>query len=74
MTACVISTLVSQLSYRDSIYTTKLRRQNIDIFETKDPNVLKGLFVRDVMVPDPEVISASADFKALLDLVVQSPH
>ena len=74
MTACVISTLVSQLLNRDSIYTTKLRRQGIDIFETKDPNVLKGLFVRDVMVPDPEVISASADFKTLLDLVVQSPH
>ncbi|MBC8187030.1 MAG: chloride channel protein [Proteobacteria bacterium] len=74
MTACVISTLVSQLSYRDSIYTTKLRRQGIDIFETKDPNVLKGLFVRDVIVPDPEVVPASADFKTVLDLVVQSPH
>ena len=74
MTACVISTLVSQLSSRDSIYTTKLRRQGIDIFETKDPNVLKGLFVRDVIVPDPEVVPASADFKTVLDLVVQSPH
>jgi CIC family chloride channel protein len=74
MTACVISTLVSQLLNRDSIYTTKLRRQGIDIFETKDPNVLKGLFVRDVMVPNPEVIQASADFKTVLDLVVQSPH
>jgi CIC family chloride channel protein len=74
MTACVISTLVSQLLNRDSIYTTKLRRQGIDIFETKDPNVLKGLFVRDVMVPNPEIIQASADFKTVLDLVVQSPH
>ena len=74
MTACVISTLVSQLASRDSIYTTKLRRQGIDIFETKDPNVLKGLFVRDVIVPDPEVIPASAYFKTVLDLVVQSPH
>ena len=33
MTACVISTLVAQLSYRDSIYTTKLRRQGVDLFE-----------------------------------------
>jgi CIC family chloride channel protein len=74
MTACVISTLVSQLISRDSIYTTKLRRQGIDIFETKDPNVLKGLFVRDVIVSDPEVLPASADFKTVLDLVVQSPH
>jgi CIC family chloride channel protein len=74
MTACVISTLVSQLSYRDSIYTTKLRRQGIDIFETKDPNVLKDLFVRDVIVPEPIVVLASADFKTMLDFVVQSSN
>lgn len=74
MTACVVSTLVSQLSLRDSIYTTKLRRQGIDIFEAKNPNVLKDLYVRDVIVPDPEVIPESADFKTILDLVVQSPH
>jgi chloride channel protein, CIC family len=74
MTACVISTLVSQISYRDSIYTTKLRRQGIDIFETKDPNVLKDLFVRDVIVPEPVVVPASADFKTVLDFVVQSSN
>ncbi len=74
MTACVVSTLVSQLSLSDSIYTIKLRRQGIDIFEARHPNVLKGIYVRDVIVPDPEVIPASADFKTVLDLVVQSPH
>lgn len=74
MTACVISTLVSQLAHRGSIYTTKLRRQGIDFFETLDPNVLKGLYVRDVIVRDPDVIPASADFKTVLDLVVQSRH
>jgi CIC family chloride channel protein len=74
MTACVISTLVAQLCYRDSIYTTKLRRQGIDMFETKNPNVLKELWVRDVIVLDPVVIPASADFKTVLDLVVQSSH
>ena len=74
MTACVISTLVAQLSFKDSIYTTKLRRQGIDIFETKNPNVLKELSVRDVIELDPVVIPASADFKTVLDLVVQSAH
>ncbi|MFK7895509.1 MAG: chloride channel protein [Myxococcota bacterium] len=74
MTACVISTLVSQLLYRDSIYTTKLRRQGIDIHEALDPNVLKGLYVRDVMVRDPDVLPASANFRTVLDLVVTSPH
>ena len=74
MTACVVSTLVSQLLNRDSIYTAKLVRQGIDIFRQEDPNVLKSLFVRDVMDPEPEVIPASANFNTILDLVVQSSH
>jgi CIC family chloride channel protein len=74
MTACVISTLVSQLLNRESIYTTKLKRQGIDIYETEDPNVLKSLFVRDVVDHSPEVIPESANFQAILDLVVQSHH
>lgn len=74
MTACVISTLVAQVSFRDSIYTVKLRRQGIDFFEAKNPNVLKELSVREVIVLDPVVIPAAANFKTVLDLVVQSPH
>jgi CBS domain-containing protein len=74
MTACVVSTLVSQLLNRESIYTTKLMRQGIDIHKTEDPNVLKGLYVRDVVQKSPEVIPESANFQTILDLVVQSDH
>ena len=74
MTACVVSSLVSQLLERDSIYTSKLRRQGIDLDQTEDPNVLLGLHVRDVMDSEPEIVSESADFQTLLDLVVQSDH
>ncbi len=74
MAACVLSTLVSQRLSRDSIYTIKLRRQGIDIFKHEDPNALKGLFVRDVIDRDPEVIPSSANFRTVLDLVVQSSH
>ena len=74
MTACVVSSLVCQLLSRDSIYTSKLRRQGIDLFAEEDPNVLKGLYVRDVIDAEPEVIPASANFQTILDLVVQSDH
>jgi CIC family chloride channel protein len=74
MSACVVSTLVSQLLNRDSIYTAKLVRQGIDLYKQQDPNVLKSLFVRDVVDREPEVIPASASFKTILDLVVQSRH
>ncbi|MFP6640852.1 MAG: CBS domain-containing protein, partial [Myxococcota bacterium] len=39
-----------------------------------DPNVLRSLHVRDVVNREPEVLPESANFKALLDLVVQSDH
>lgn len=74
MVACVVSSLVCQLLSRDSIYTSKLRRQGIDLFAKEDPNVLKGLFVRDVIDTNPVVIPASANFHTILDLVVQSDH
>jgi len=74
MVACVISSLVSQILSKDSIYTAKLRRQGVDIFSDQDPNVLKGLFVRDVVDRKPEVIPAAANFQSVLDLVVQSDH
>jgi CIC family chloride channel protein len=74
MASCVVSTLVAQLLFRDSIYTSKLRRQGIDIMEREDPNVLKALYVREVLDDKPEVISASANFQSLLDLVVRSSH
>ena len=74
MSACVVSSLVSQLLSRDSIYTSKLRRQGVDLEESADPNVLKSLYVRDVIDEQPEVISESANFQAILDLVVQSDH
>jgi len=74
MAACVLSTLVSQLLSHDSIYTSKLRRQGVDLYKEQDPNPLRSLFVRDVLDPHPEVIPASASFRTVLDLVVQSDH
>jgi CIC family chloride channel protein len=74
MTACVVSTLVAQLIERESIYTSKLMRQGIDLQATQDPNVLKGLFVRDVMKQGAEIIPENTSFEAIVDLVVQSDH
>lgn len=74
MAACVVSTLLVTRLKRDSIYTLKLRRKGIDIFKEEDPNVLRSLYVRDVIDRDPEVVPASADFLSVLDLVVRSSH
>jgi len=74
MAACVISTVVSSFVRRDSIYTAKLRRRGVDLLAERDPNVLKSLFVSDVIDRDPELLPASAPFTEVLDLVVRSSH
>jgi CIC family chloride channel protein len=74
MAACVISTLVATLLSRDSIYTQKLRRRGVDLMRKQDPNVLKSLYVRDIIDRNPVVIPASASFSAVMELIVQSDH
>jgi CIC family chloride channel protein len=74
MAACVVSTLVATKLRRDSIYTLKLRLRGLDPFKEEEPNVLRGLFVRDVIDREPEIISESTRFPQLLDLLVSSRH
>ena len=74
MAACVVSTLVATWLRRDSIYTLKLRLRGLDPFKEEEPNVLKGLYVRDIIDREPETIAASARYVKVLDLVVQSRH
>jgi chloride channel protein, CIC family len=74
MAACVISTLVATLLRRDSIYTLKLRLRGLDPFKEDDPNVLKSLFVREVVDTHPEVLPASLPFLQVVERIVQSRH
>jgi len=74
MAACVVSTLVTTYLHRDSIYTMKLRRRGIDLFEEQPRNVLKSLFVSDVIDREPEVLPANARFEAVVEKVLASDH
>jgi CIC family chloride channel protein len=72
MAACVVSTLVATFLSRDSIYTRKLRRQGVDLYQEQSPNVLKLLHVHDVIDRRPETLPASADLAAVLRRVLDS--
>ncbi len=74
MAACVVSTLMTTFLRRESIYTMKLLRRGVDVRQEQDPNILRNLFVRDVMDPDVATVKASADFREILQLVVSSRH
>ncbi|MAE95807.1 MAG: chloride channel protein [Deltaproteobacteria bacterium] len=74
MAACVLSSLVASRLYPDSIYTQKLRRRGVDLARDDDPNVLKTLYVRDLLDREPEVVPAAASFDEVIDRIVNSEH
>jgi CIC family chloride channel protein len=72
MAACVVSSLVATFLSRDSIYTRKLRRQGIDLYQEQSPNLLKLLHVHDIIDRRPETLPASADLASVLQRVLES--
>jgi CIC family chloride channel protein len=72
MAACVVSTLVSTFLHRDSIYTMKLRRRGIDLFAPEEPNVLRVLYVRDIIDREPEVLHAGDNLESILERMLES--
>ena len=74
MAACVVSTLVTTFASRDSIYTMKLRRRGIDLFEEENLNILKRLRVHDIVDQEPEILQASDNFQTVVERVLASEH
>ena len=74
MIACIISVLITSRLKKDSIYTLKLSRRGIDLFQGQEINVLRSLQVAKVMKTDYEWVHAETSFRKLMDLTVNSPH
>ena len=74
MLSCILSTIVALRLSRESIYTLKLVRRGINIFQGQEVNILKSMYVRDVMRRSIEIIPAGTTLTELADLAVNSPH
>ncbi|MAE95967.1 MAG: chloride channel protein [Deltaproteobacteria bacterium] len=74
MAACVLSSLVAMFLSTDSIYTEKLRRRGVDIHQQDDPNVLKSLFVRDIIDEEPPVLRSGSGLDEILTLIVETNY
>ncbi len=74
MIACIISSLAAGRMSRDSIYTLKLSRRGINLFEGKEVNVLKSIPVKDVMNPEPETIPEDMSLGVLAGNVARSKY
>jgi CIC family chloride channel protein len=72
MAACVIATVLSIRLKATSIYTEKLTRRGVELFEPLEINVLKKFPVSHVIDKKPVVIPEETSFEKLLDLVVHS--
>jgi len=72
MVTCIISTLVARRLCGESIYTFKLIRRGINIFEGKEVNVLKSMSVKDVMYHTVEIVSGSLHLKELAEKLPKS--
>ena len=74
MISCIISVLITTRLKKDSIYSLKLSRRGINIFQGQEVNVLQSLTVSQVLQKDYERIYPDAPFSKLMDLLVRSPH
>jgi CIC family chloride channel protein len=74
MISCIISVLIATRLKTDSIYTLKLSRRGINIFQGQEINVLNSLKVSQVLKTDYERVYADTPLRNLMDLTVRSPH
>lgn len=72
MLTTVVSTFVSQIISKDTIYTLKLTRRGVFLEQNQDIDVMQGVTVDEVMSRDFEKISMDMPLPALADLFVKS--
>jgi len=72
MLSCILATIFAGMLKKDSIYTLKLARRGINIREGKEINVLKSMFVKDVMNPRVETIQESCAVVDMADQISKS--
>lgn len=66
MMATVLSTLVAEFLFRESIYTLKLRLKGISLQHGRDRDVMQNLSVQDAMDRDPYVVEQNMPLDELL--------
>lgn len=72
MLACIIATIASGQLLRDSIYTLKLVRRGVDLEGGKEVNVLKSMFVEEVMNADVETIAEALPLEKIAEQISRS--
>ncbi len=72
MVSCIIAVLISSYLKKESMYTMKLVRRGINIFEGRVINILRALTVKDVLNTDVETIWAGDGFNDIIKRLLKS--
>ncbi|MBN2333461.1 MAG: chloride channel protein [Deltaproteobacteria bacterium] len=74
MISSIIATLLTTKLKKESIYTLKLIRRGVDLFQGREVNLLRSLKVADYINEKPVIIPPNLKFSALLELVANYPN
>ena len=74
MLTTVISTLISRLLSKDSIYTLKLSRRGVHLEQGQDIDVMQGVIVREIMTTDTDTVSSDLLFPFLVEVFDRTHH
>ena len=74
MTVCSLSVLISSRLQRESIYTWKLLRMGVDLFQGRSLDVFQRRPVRSAMRTDPPCLRPESPASAVLELLLNGAH
>ncbi len=74
MLACVIGTSISRHYKKESLDTVELAKAGIDLEAGKERNIMKSLYVRDVMVTKLETVPESMTLRQFTKFLSSTKH
>lgn len=74
MISCVLAILLSGWLHKNSIYTEKLARRGVKLFEGRDINLLRSILVKEVMEMDAPMVHADMSFSELVPKLLSTRH
>jgi len=74
MLATVVSTLLSQVISRESIYTLKLSRRGVHLQQGQDIDVMQGITVGEAMTTEVETVPPNMSLTELADEFARTHH
>jgi len=74
MLSCIIASLLTLGLHKESIYTLKLKRRGILFKEGRELNILRSLFVKDLISQDYELFMNTEKVGRIIDQAIGGKH